>query len=148
MEELLFLITAQALVSHGGPVTRIGQVQVRPHDHGKNVGNIAFWAGGDPTVRNIEVEPAIVVIIEELRAPTPSGVRGARFPRDIRKSQISVVVPKKIALSHIVISDVRHINVQISVTVVVSPVDIHSLLGVISYGRCGKIRESAIAAVV
>src|SRR5438105_420685 len=101
MEELLLFVSTETLVAHWRPVPCIREVDSRFRHHLENIRDIALFSGGYPAVHHVEIEPAVIVVIEKFRAPAPAGFSRAGFARYIRECQISVVVPQKIAFAHV-----------------------------------------------
>ena len=98
VEQPLLLIAAQALVPHRRPVARVGEIDARLGHHVEDVRNVAVLARRNPAVDHVEIEPAVVVVVEELAAPAPAGVVRPGLPRDVGEGQVAVVVPEEVAL--------------------------------------------------
>ena len=147
VKQLLFLIAAQALVSHGRPVARVGKIHAGAHHHGEDVRDVAVFSRRDPAVHDVEIEPAVIVIVEKFSAPTPSGVIGPGLARDIGEGKIAVVVPEEIALAHVVVGDVGNVDVEQAIVIVVAPIGVHSFLGVDSDGLLRCIGKCPVAVI-
>ncbi len=147
MKQPLLLITAQRLVPDRGPIARIGEIHSGTSDHFKNIWHIAFLAPGHPAVHDIEIEPAVVVIVKELSGPSPARIVRAGFTRDVGERQVPIVVPEKVSLAHVIVSDIRDVNVKQAVIVKVSPIHVHALLGIKADGGLCLVSKSAVAVV-
>ena len=112
VEQALLLIAAQALRAHRRPVARVGQVDARLDDHLEDVRHVVLGPRRHPAVHHVEIEPAVVVVVEELGAPAPAGVGGSGLARDVAEGQVPVVAPEEVTFLHVLVGDVRHVHVE------------------------------------
>src|SRR5205823_2415536 len=92
-------------------------------------------------------EPSVIVIVKEFAGPSPSGIVCAGFARDVSEGEIAIVVPEKISLAHVIVSDVGHVDVEEAVIVKVAPIGVHSFFGVKADGGFRLVSESAVAVI-
>ena len=147
VEQPFLLAPAQALVPHRRPVARVRQVDAGFDNHLEDVGHVAVGPRGHPAVGHVEIEPPVVVVVEELRAPSPARVGRAGFTRDVGEGEVAVVVPQKVPLAHVLRRDVGHVDVEQAVVVEIAPLRVHPLFGVDADRLLGDVSKCAAAGV-
>ncbi len=148
VEEAVALVAGEAAFPHRRPVAHVGQVHALAQDHLEDQRHVALRPRRHPAVDHEEVEPAVVVVVEELPAPTPPGVVSAGLAGHVGEARAAavrrraVVVPEEVALAHVVVGDVGDVDVRPAVAVVVPPLGVHALLGVDAERARGDVAEA------